>query len=186
MNRDNAVQALQKWIDASDTVDIQLRPAAEVFFFRHMSEFEDLEKLTIRGTNVLLLEMPFDVWEDSYIREIEELCRNYKVVLVHLERYMNFKNRKYIRKVIEMTHRLPLYVQINCRSVAEGSRRKKLIKMFRKGEAHFLGSDSHNMTRRPPNMESGMKALEDSLGADFVEQLKERNRRFLRDAQAEN
>ena len=32
------------------------------FFFRHMSEVKDLKKLTIRGTNVLLLEMPFDVW----------------------------------------------------------------------------------------------------------------------------
>lgn len=186
LNRDNAFQALQKWIDASETVDIQLYPAAEVFFFRHMSEVKELEKLTIRGTNVLLLEMPFDVWEDSYIREIEELCREYRVVLVHLERYMNFKNRKYIRKVIEMTHRMPLYIQINCRSVAEGPLRKKLIKMFRKGEAHFLGSDSHNITRRPPNMESGMKALEDSLGVDFVKQLNEQNRRFLQDAQTEN
>ena len=81
-----------------------------------------------------------------------------------------------------MTHRLPLYVQINCRSVAEGPLRKKLIKMFRKGDAHFLGSDSHNMIRRPPNMESGMKALEESLGSDFVEQLNQQNRRFLQDA----
>lgn len=113
INRDHAFQVLQKWIDASDAVDIRLYPAAEVFFFRHMSEVKDLKKLTIRGTNVLLLEMPFDVWEDSYISEIEDLCCEYRVVLVHLERYMNFKNRKYIRKVIEMTHRLPLYVQIN-------------------------------------------------------------------------
>ena len=168
INRDHAFQVLKKWIDASDAVDIRLYPAAEVFFFRHMSEVKDLKKLTIRGTNVLLLEMPFD-----------------RVVLVHLERYMNFKNRKYIRKVIEMTHRLPLYVQINCRSVAEGSMRKKLIKMFRNGEAHFLGSDSHNMTRRPPNMESGMKALEDSLGTAFVKQLKAQNRKFLQDARDE-
>lgn len=185
INRDYAFQVLQKWIDASDAVDIRLYPAAEVFFFRHMSEVKDLKKLAIRGTNVLLLEMPFDVWEDSYISEIEDLCREYRVVLVHLERYMNFKNRKYIRKVIEMTHRLPLYVQINCRSVAEGSMRKKLIKMFRNGEAHFLGSDSHNMTRRPPNMESGMKALEDSLGTAFVKQLKAQNRKFLQDARDE-
>mgnify|MGYP004611457867 FL=1 len=182
LKRENAFRALQKWIDASDTVDIQLYPAAEILFFRHISEVKELEKLTIQGANVLLLEMPFDVWEDSCIREIEELCRKYRVVLVHLERYMNFRNRKYIRKVIEMTHRLPLYVQINCRSVAEGPLRKKLIKMFRKGDAHFLGSDSHNMTRRPPNMESGMKALEESLGSDFVEQLNQQNRRFLQDA----
>lgn len=33
LNRDNAFQALQKWIDASETVNIQLYPAAEVFFF---------------------------------------------------------------------------------------------------------------------------------------------------------
>ena len=98
-----------------------------------MSEVKDLKKLTIRGTNVLLLEMPFDVWEDSYISEIEDLCCEYRVVLVHLERYMNFKNRKYIRKVIEMTHRLPLYVQINCRSVAEGSMRKKRVFTFSSG-----------------------------------------------------
>ena len=33
INRDHAFQILQKWIDASDTVDIRLYPAAEVFFF---------------------------------------------------------------------------------------------------------------------------------------------------------
>lgn len=33
INRDHAFQVLQKWIDASDAVDIRLYPAAEVFFF---------------------------------------------------------------------------------------------------------------------------------------------------------
>ena len=115
----------------------ELRLGAEVAFFSGMSRADRLEDLTIEGSRVLLLEMPFTAWRRSDIREVEELVskRNFQVILAHLERYMGMpENKKWIEELLEM----PLYVQINAESLLGWRRRRPLLKMFERGQAHFL------------------------------------------------
>ena len=58
-------------------------PAAEVAFFPGISEQKELERLCIKGTHTLLLEMPFCEWNDFQIEEVTSLSLDlgYQIVL---------------------------------------------------------------------------------------------------------
>lgn len=161
-----------------ETIYPALKLGAEVAFFPGISNAERLDDLTIEGTRVLLLEMPFAPWLASDLREVRELImtRNYQVVLAHLERYMGIAENK--RRIEELTE-LPLYVQINAESLLGWRTRRPLVKMFSKGQAHFLGSDCHGVHRREPNLSKGRGVLSRKLGEDFLHQMDERGSDLL-------
>lgn len=158
--------------------------SSEVAYYPGISESKVIDKLTLEGTNVLLLEMPFGDWRSSHIDDVYGLCekRGFKVVLAHLERFMTRQNKKLIDEVFDMCESLPLYVQINAGPLTDWKQSRKLIKLFASGKAHFLGSDCHGMHRRPPNMGEGIAVLQKKLGSDFIETLDENNISFLREA----
>lgn len=70
-------------------------PAAEVAFFPGISEQKELERLCIKGTHTLLLEMPFCEWNDFQIEEVTSLSLDlgYQIVLVHPERFLFSKKQ---------------------------------------------------------------------------------------------
>lgn len=126
----------------------------------------------------MLLEMPFGPWEAAYVAEVKKLIdeRGFQIMLAHLERFMRMSaNKKYISRLME----LPLYVQINAESLFDWRQKGKLIRMFAKGEAHFLGSDCHGMHHRPPNLGLGRSVLEKKLGRNFLEKMDEQGERLL-------
>lgn len=156
--------------------DIKL--GAEVAYFSGISRADRLDDLTIEGTNLILLEMPFMVWTDSVIREVEDLIklREYQVILAHLERYTGASaNRKWMEELFQ----LPLYVQINAESLLSWRTRRPLIKMFRNSQAHFLGSDCHRIDKRQPNLGEGRAVLEKKLGVGFLKKMDEKGSRLL-------
>lgn len=149
---------------------LQMRFGAEVAFFKGISRAEKLDDLTIEGTNLLLLEMPFMPWESSDIDEVDTLIRErgYRVLLAHVERYLELPGNKHrVEELLE----LPVYVQINAQSLTDWRKRGRLVRMFRDGQAHVLGSDAHGLHRRPPNLAEGRAALAKKLGQDCLNQL---------------
>lgn len=151
---------------------------AEVAFFSGISQAEQLEELTIGESNIILLEMPFEPWTEREIREVKDILlkRKKKVVLAHLERYLGFPgNKKYIEELLE----LPLYVQINAESLLNWRSRRPLLKMFRNGQAHLLGSDTHRIDKRIPNLGEGRAVLEKKIGKEFLNIMDERGSRLL-------
>ena len=50
---------------------------------------EDLPELCLEGTDLLLLEMPFDTWTEYTIREVRELAAGgrFTILMAHIERY---------------------------------------------------------------------------------------------------
>ncbi len=160
-------------LKAQDTSPgIQVLAGAEVAFFGGISRAKQISALTLSDTNLLLLELPYKRWDAGILREVEALCASgrFQVVFAHLERYLNLPgNQKAIHTILE----LPAYVQINAESLLDRREKKRLLGMFRKGQAHLLGSDSHGMHRRPPNLMEGRKILERELGEDFMNQMDE-------------
>ncbi|MCM1569681.1 MAG: capsular polysaccharide biosynthesis protein [Roseburia sp.] len=143
---------------------------AEVAFFEGMGRAEKIPALTIEGTDVLLLEMPFRTWDDSVLREIEYLLekRKLRIIIAHLERFLRLPgNDIYIRELLA----LPVFVQINAESLLDRRQRGSLLKLFKKGQAQLLGSDCHGMHRRPPNLWEGRKVLEHRLGTEYLERM---------------
>ncbi len=159
-------EAYQKVLDMQQSMEAtpKIITGSEVAFFRGISQAEQIDNLLIGDTNVMLLEMPFEEWSSSYIDEVESLIRDrgFRVVLAHLERYMDIKANK--KKIQELTG-LPVFVQINAESLLEWRKRGKLIKMFKNGEAHLLGSDCHGINHRVPNLGDGREVLRKKAGS---------------------
>lgn len=45
------------------------------------------------------------------------------------------------------------------------------LKQLREGNIHFLGSDTHNMTTRPPKLQQAAQVIEKKLGTETLDRL---------------
>lgn len=143
---------------------------AEVAFFNGMSRAEKVDALTIEGTNIMLLEMPFVTWNDSVVQEVRDLIekRHFHIILAHIERFLKIPgNKSYVKEVME----LPVTVQVNAETLLDYRQRGKMFKLFKKNEAHIIGSDCHGMHHRTPNLWLGRDALEAKLGSDVINRI---------------
>lgn len=161
-----------------DHLTPKLRLGAEVAFFPGISEAAQIDKLTLQGTRILLLEMPFRTWRSSDLAEVEKLIRkrNFQIILAHLERYMGMKENK---KKIEEIKQMPVYVQINAESLLQWKKKRMLVKQFDNGEAHLLGSDTHGINHRSPNLGLGRDVLRKKLGEDALRRIDSLGNRLI-------
>ncbi len=143
---------------------------AEVKYYPGISRLEGLEKLKIQGTNSLLLEMPISQWTEYTVRELAELASSKKinVMLAHIERYMPLQSKEIWYRLLDEG----ILMQVNA-SYLLGLSKRKAIKQLADGMIHFVGSDCHNMTSRPPKIKSAADYIAKKLGADFVSQMNE-------------
>ncbi len=144
----------------------QLLLGAEVLYFSGISAVENLDDLCLEGTDLLLLEMPFVVWTDRVLREVENIQRSgLEVVAAHIERYMSIQSRR----VMESFFDLGTFIQCNGEFFHARKTSRQALRMFKQGQIHFLGSDAHNMTSRPPDLGEAVQILEKKVGREAVE-----------------
>ena len=117
----------------------------------------DLPKLCLGRSNVLLLEMPFSEWTNTVVREVSEIIRSrgLRVVIAHLERYMDFVSQDALDTLLE----LDVLVQMNIGCVLRRHSRKTGLSFMKYGITQVLGTDTHNMEWRPPRMAEGIAFL---------------------------
>ncbi len=161
--------ALEKIGDAAG--DLTVIAGAEVRYYPGIAHMEDLPLLQIGQSGLLLLEMPVAPWTEYTVRELSELAdsRGVRLVLAHIERYLPLQksdvwNRLYERGIM---------MQVNARFVTSLSTRRKALRLLAEGKIHFLGSDCHNMTSRPPQLAPAAAMIEKRLGAEFLRQMNE-------------
>ncbi len=136
---------------------------AEVKYFEGICQCEDLELLKLQGTDIILVEMPFMNWTDRIWRDIEEISSypNTKVMLAHLERYLQFNADKYLTK----SAMRDILVQSNAENFTSGFfQRRKALKMLKEGIIDVIGSDCHNLSSRPQNIAEAREIIRKSLG----------------------
>ena len=112
----------------------------------------------------------FTKWNKSEIEEVRYILerRKLRVMLAHLERFLMIPgNKKRIYELME----LPVYVQINAGSFERWGERRQILKMIRKKEQIFLGSDCHGLNHRVPNLKNGREALEKMMGSTFIDKM---------------
>ncbi len=156
-----------------------LKPGAEVAFFPGISQADRIDDLTVAGTRVLLLEMPFTPWSGKYVSEVRELItvRGFQVVLAHLERYMNMNdNKKYLDELMN----LPLHVQVNAESLLDFRSRRRVLKLFSDEKANFLGTDCHRTDKRKPNLGEGREVIRKKLGEGVLKRIDDEGCRLLK------
>ena len=116
--------------------DVTVRLGAEAFICPRFEELPNIEKLFISGTNTLLLELPFDEFEKSYIDTVATLkSRGVDVVIAHADRY----DAKIVEYMIHAGARL----QLNSNSLVGLFRRKEVIKWVKDKQVIAMGSDIH-------------------------------------------
>ena len=153
----------------AENMDIpQIIMGAEVAFFAGISRAEKTDALKVEGTDIMLLEMPFVTWSDSVVQEVRDLIekRHFHIILAHIERFLQIPgNKPYVRQILE----LPVTVQVNAETLLDFRQKGKMLKKFKKGQAHIIGSDCHGMHHRVPNLWLGREVLEKKLGHEFLE-----------------
>lgn len=174
--RDRVDRFLEKRRNAWETLRGQMTPemprvilGAEVAFFRGIGKADRMDELKIEGTDSMLLEMPFREWTQEDVDEVTTLIRErgFGIILAHLDRYIVMReNAGYVRQLMEM----PLTVQINAEALMDWRQRGRLVKLFKSGHAHLLGSDCHNMGHRSPNLAQGREVLRKKLGQGCLDE----------------
>lgn len=161
--------ALHKTEEIAADLGIRIISGSETAFFPGISRAEGIEKLCIGDTKLLLLEMPFRPWTEKDVMEVGHLIRRgIRPVIAHLERFYQYQTDKgIIPAVLDM----PVYVQLNAACLLHWNSRRLPIKLFKSGQAHLLGSDSHNITSRPQNLADGRNVLKKKLGSAFLEEM---------------
>ena len=142
---------------------------AEVKYYQGISRMEGLKKLRIEGTRLLLLEMPMIRWTEYTIKELTELAlsKSTKLVLAHIERYLKLQSGNVWNRLYEAG----ILMQVNASFFADFPTRRRALGLLQSGGIHFIGSDCHNMTSRPPRLDRAFEIIEKKLGKDFAEQI---------------
>lgn len=147
-------------------IDIEIVLGAEVKFYSGISRLQEIKRLCLEDSSLLLLEMPFRQWTESDIEEVINIVGSggLTVVLAHIERYLSFLKKGTIERLLENG----VLFQCNASFFAGYFTRRKVIKMISNNQLHFIGSDCHNLSDRPPNMNIALSALTKKFGEAFV------------------
>ena len=172
-------RALEQLENHTDFSAPKIVDGAEVCFFTGIGRADEIEKLCIGSSNLMLLEMPFRAWSTGDLREIERLLnRGIRLIIAHLERFYRFqKDKEWILNLLD----LPVLIQLNAECLLHWKERRRAIKLFQNGQAHLLGSDCHNLTGRPQNLLEGRAVLEKKIGRQFLDQMDQLGASLLRE-----
>lgn len=142
---------------------------AEVAYYDGISKSSFLEELTIKGTNTLMIEMPFHKWSRNEISEIINiaLTGNFNIILAHIERYLDWQETDTLKRLLDAG----VYIQSNAENFIEMETQKKALSMLKKGEIHILGSDTHNTSTRPQTIEKAKSIIKEELGEDTIREM---------------
>ena len=147
---------------------------AEVYYFGGMGRAEEISKLCLAGTDIILLEMPFGQWHRDMTRDVSDIIRkrHLRVVLAHVERYEQFqKDPGAWDEIMSM----PITIQMNSGSfIASGLRRhtqKFCLSTLARYDNCIIGSDCHNLSDRAPDIADARKVIEKKAGSERLEML---------------
>lgn len=148
----------------------QILLGAEVGYFTGMSRSEELQDLQLGQTGLLLIEMPFDNWTDRIVQEVCEIPakRGLQPVIAHVNRY---RNKGQLGKYGQFLLREGILFQCNADAFDKLFSRNWTLKALRKGQIHFLGSDCHNCTARPPKIAAARRTILKKAGKAPLEQI---------------
>jgi protein-tyrosine phosphatase len=148
-----------KFAELSDGEIPEICIGAEVAYYSGMSLSRRIKELCIKGTNVMLLEMPFCKWTDSVVGEVCKMQREMgiQIVLAHVDRYFNFFDKATLFQL--KTNRVML--QVNSDPFLRFFSGRRVLKLVQMARVDVLGSDMHNLESRPANIDAAMRVIKE-------------------------
>ena len=136
--REQCVSTLKRGLTSSAPA---IAVGAEVLLCLNLNRLENLSSLCIGSSNVIMLELPFNYFNEGYIDTVEAISNNgFNVLLAHADRYP----KENIERLIE----LGVSLQVNVSSLCKLVKRKNLFKWIEDGRVVALGSDIHGTKER--------------------------------------
>lgn len=144
----------------------QILLGAEVSYYEGISRLEGLRSLCIRGTDLLLIEMPECKWSEYAVRELTDISSDGKIipVIAHIERCIFYQSKGVFYRLIENG----ILMQMNAGFINGFPSRLKALKLFKKSHVHFIGSDCHNTGSRSPDIGRAYSVLLSKLGENYM------------------
>ncbi len=154
----------------------QVIVGAEVTYFNGISQSDEMKKLQIGDTGLLLIEMPFTNWTEYMVQDVCAVAGQLGLqpVLAHVNRYRGQMNR-FADTLLEQG----VLFQCNADAFFSFFSRRWTLKQFAQGNIHFLGSDCHNLTTRPPMLGAAVKIVTEKLGEDILQSIAQREKAFF-------
>lgn len=140
----------------------------EVQYFAGISRCQTLDKLCIKGTNILLLELPFlTPLTDYMLTEVENIDRDLgiTVILAHIERYIGDRRFK---KIIKLINNGSIKAQINADAVINPLTKKSVQKLIKRNLISYIASDAHSPELRPVLIQKALLELKAKYYAQMV------------------
>lgn len=153
--------------------NINLHLGAEVYLSRYIANYDDLTELCIDKTKYILVECPFSMEFSSDIYEIiENFIYNHRLtpIIAHIERYpfINLDKNVFL---VESLRSIGCLIQVNADSLLLKKSKKLVLKFIENNLVDFIGTDTHNLTYRPPNYIKAMEVITKSLGAQYAQNI---------------
>ncbi len=150
---------------------------AEVAYYEGISRLKEIQNLKAGNSKLLLLEMPVCKWSEAAVNEMIQLsCSgNLTLVLAHIERYFPYQNKAVFKRLLECG----VLFQVNASFFNDFRTRRKALSMLKNCRIHFIGSDCHNLTHRPPRIGQAFDIIRKKLGDDFLQDFTEFQRNMI-------
>ena len=136
-------------IERMQTAGIEQSPrialGAEVLLCRNIHHMEGFEKLCIRGTRTLLLELPMFPLTDEHFATVEQIIgEGYTVLLAHIDRYLGE-----LEDQIDTLLSMGALAQVNAYSLFSGSVKKRILRYLEDSDSICaIGSDLHGVDEK--------------------------------------
>lgn len=181
--RERAVDELLAETKFDDKIGIKFILGAEVAYYSGISLNERIEDLCIKGTKYLLLELPYCAWTDSMFNEVFQLSqKGVTPIIAHVERYHRFHD---VAALAERLKDNKALIQVNADFFTGFFNRTKAIKMFDNYLIDLIGSDSHNMTNRSPNLGQALEYIKGKVSEERFLRMTDLQDKILENAQGD-
>lgn len=184
-NEQTSIAALERYRNSWDRLQellykrrlpVLLYPGNEIFYTENV--LRSLERglaMGMNDTRYLLVEFsPYTDFQSMRMAVQQMAYEGYWPILAHMERYQCLEKEERVQEIIS----LGAYLQVNTGSVTGEMGwkvRRRLLNYIRKDWIHFLGTDAHGITRRPPEMAECLRYIERKAGRMRQVMLSEKN-----------
>ncbi len=144
--------------------NINFKQGFEVRYFNNISKCDALERLCIKGSRTILLELGYEPITDKMVSEIIELFYNgFNVILAHIERYYKIKG---FSKLIEVVEGGFAKAQVNASAFFEGHFSRSAVKLLKNNYISFIAGDMHSVDVRPSKLKDAFIFIAKKFGED--------------------
>lgn len=170
-------KALEELNVAVKELNVNLIPACELYLSK-VDLTNNINKLNIKGTNYILIELPHRTVLSKHIFDKISGIIDYMgltPIIAHTERYPAVLNEP---EIVSELINMGCLIQINTSSLFKKNLHRLTFKMLELNQVHCIGTDCHNDSR-PPIYSKAKYEIEKRFGVKYFNNLQNNMKRIL-------